>query len=76
MPYVTSIERLGRKEGRQEGLIAGQQKAVCAALEVRFGQVPEGLRELLGAIRDEDRLRALLKSAIQAGSIEDFTRSL
>lgn len=33
MKYVTSIERLGRKEGRQEGL----QEVILALIEEKFG---------------------------------------
>lgn len=78
MPYITSIEELGRREGwqegRQEGLIAAQQKAVLDVVEVRFGKVPEGLREAVESIQDEVRLSALLKAAIRADSVEELTR--
>jgi hypothetical protein len=84
MPYITSIERLGREEGlqqglqqgRQEGFLAARQKAVLDALEIRFDQVSDPIRERIEAIQDEARLRSLHKSAIQAGSIEEFTRML
>jgi hypothetical protein len=96
MPYITSIERLGREEGlrqgleqglqqglqrglqqgRQEGSVAARQKAVLDALEIRFGQVPDGIRERIEAIEDQARLRALLECAIQAGSIEEFIRTI
>jgi hypothetical protein len=88
MPYITSIERLGREEGlqqgleqgrqegRQEGFLAARQKAVLDALEIRFGQVSDPIREQIEAIQDEARLRSLLKSAIQTGSIEEFMRNL
>jgi hypothetical protein len=29
MPYVTSIERLARKEGRQEGCLEGRVRNCC-----------------------------------------------
>jgi hypothetical protein len=85
MPYITSIEEMGRQkgreqgleqgrlEGRQEGMIAAQQNAVLDVVEVRFGKIPDSLREAVGMIRDEARLRVLHKSAIQAGSLEEFT---
>ncbi len=80
MPYITSIERLGRQEGRQEGrrkgMIAAKQDAVLEVLEVRFGQVPKALRKTVGSIRGETRLSALHKSAIQVGSLGDFIRLL
>jgi hypothetical protein len=88
MPYITSIERLGREEGRKEGrqeglqqgwragLIAARQRAVLDALEIRFGPVPEGLRHRIETIQDEARLRALYQTAIQAASAESFAQSL
>jgi hypothetical protein len=77
MPYITSIEELGRK-GRQEGwpIIRTPNDAVVDALEIRFGQVPDACRQAILAIRDEDRLRTLLQAAIQSGSIDDFVRVL
>jgi hypothetical protein len=75
MPYITSIERMGREEGLQEGAIITRQQAVLDALGIRFGQVSDEIRKRIEALRDETRLRALLKSAIQAGSIEEFTRT-
>jgi FMN phosphatase YigB (HAD superfamily) len=80
MPYITSIEEMGRQEGRQEGLregaITARQKAVLDALEVRFVEVSNAIRERIEAIREEARLRALLQAAIQAGSLEAFAREL
>lgn len=61
---------------RQEGIITAQQKAVLEALEIRFDQVPQGLRETIEAIQDELCLRNLLRAAIQAASIEVFTHAL
>jgi hypothetical protein len=80
MPYITSIEAMGRQEGRQEGLregvISARQKAVIDALEVRFGHVPEAIWKRLELIQEEARLRALLKAAIKTDSIEGFARNL
>jgi len=72
MPYITSIERLGR----QEGVILARQKAVLDALEIRFGHLSEPLHQAIEAIHDEARLRVLLQTAIQTVSVEDFVRSL
>jgi hypothetical protein len=92
MPYITSIERLGRQEGLQQGLQQGRQqgrhegwregavatgqRAVLDALEIRFTPVPEGLRQTIETIQDETRLRALLQAAIRAGSLDEFARAL
>ncbi len=67
----------GRQEGRQEGRLLTLQESVIEALEIRVGRkVPEGLREAVATIRDETRLHALLKAAIQASSFDDFSESL
>jgi hypothetical protein len=76
MPYITSIERLGRQEGWREGAIITRQHAVLDALEIRFGEVADAIRQRIEAVREEPRLRALHKSAIQAGSVEEFTQTL
>jgi hypothetical protein len=91
MPYITSIERMGREEGRQQGLqqglaqgrqegrqegfVAARQKAVLDALEIRFGEAAGAIRPRIEAVQDQAQLRALLKSAIQSGSIEEFART-
>jgi hypothetical protein len=84
MPYITSIERLGRQEGLQqgrqegwrEGLIAARQRAVLDALEIRFEQVPEGLRQTIETIQDDARLRTLYRVAIRAVTLDEFTRAI
>jgi hypothetical protein len=80
MPHITTIERLGQKKGREEGwragVIAARQRAVLDALEIRFGPVPEELRQSIETIQDEARLRALHQAAIQAASAESFAQTL
>ncbi len=80
MPYVTSIERCGLekglKKGRQEGRIETMQQDVLEALEIRFEQVPEGLREAVRAIVDASKLRDLFRAAIRSTDIEGFSKAL
>jgi len=54
MPFVTSIERVGRREGLREG--------IEALLCFRFGD--EGLRLMpeIREIHEEEKLRAILKA--------------
>jgi hypothetical protein len=59
MPYVTSIEKIGRKIGRREGLKVGRQagrqegrqegrsEMLALLIESRFGVVPQQLRQRL-----------------------------
>ena len=65
-----------RQEGLQKGQIIAQQHAVIEALEIRFQRIPDGLREEIGHIAEPMRLQALLRAAIQAASLEEFSRTL
>ncbi|MCF7669953.1 MAG: transposase, partial [Verrucomicrobia bacterium] len=88
MPYVTSIERLGRKEGRKSGIQEGRksgiqeglQKALHAAivevLEARFGSVPGKLKAKVNAIADEQELHRLHRKAVLVPSIQEFEREI
>ena len=64
MPYVTSMERLAKAEALQEALLD--------ALEARFGEVSYQLREAVGHVHDETRLRQLLRSAVVVEKLDDF----
>ncbi len=61
---------------RQEGRLDSLQENVIAALEIRFGGIPKGMREAITGVTDESSLRLLLRAAIQASSVEDFSLSL
>ena len=65
-----------RQEGRQQGRPVALQEDVVEVLSVRFGHVPEGLKEVIGEIAEEPRLRALHKAALRAAALEAFTESL
>jgi flagellar biosynthesis/type III secretory pathway protein FliH len=65
MPYVTSIERLGReeghKEGHEEGYKAGRQEGEALVLmrliELKFGPPSEAVRAQINAADAETLLR-------------------
>ena len=61
---------------RQEGTLAASRQSVLEALDLRFGPIPDGLRDSLNAISDPEKLRALLRAAIVSDSLECFTASL
>ena len=61
---------------REEGLEKGLQESILEALEIRFGQIPDGLGEIVMGIHDPSRLRTLLKAAIQAATLETFSAAL
>ena len=74
----------GHQEGRQEGLQTGLRKGlrqgrqddILEALELRFGQVPVGLAEEVRLVDDNDKLRSLLRAAIQCANLEAFASEL
>jgi hypothetical protein len=76
MPYITSIERLGRQEGLKEGLREGQKlgarEDVVEILRMRFAAVPPAIVEALGRIDDLGTLRSLLRRAITVERPEDL----
>ena len=66
----------GHQEGHQEGLIFSKQQAILEALEIRFQQVPEGLREEIEAITDSEKLTHLHRAAITSAVLESFAAEL
>jgi flagellar biosynthesis/type III secretory pathway protein FliH len=81
MPYVTTIERLGReeglKQGREEGLKQGLQlgrqealrEDILEIVKARFGEVPYELRETIQRLESEAELKKLLRQAAVVPSI-------
>jgi flagellar biosynthesis/type III secretory pathway protein FliH len=84
MRYVTSIERLAKQEGIEEGLQEGRQlgviqtsqDSVIEVLETRFGEVPTSIIDAVNNINDLSQLKTLLKGAIAIPSISEFEQLL
>ncbi|MHB8972315.1 MAG: hypothetical protein ACYC3X_15595 [Pirellulaceae bacterium] len=72
MPYVTSVERLARQEGQQEGRKEGAVDLLRQTLEVRFGEVPALLLEKIQQCQDVDVLRAIHKQVLTVGSLDEL----
>ena len=70
MPFMTTPERIGREEGRTEGLIKG----IEVALELKFGEAGLLLMPEIRVIADEAKLEAVLLAIRTAGSPEDLRR--
>ena len=66
MPYVLSIERIGRQAGLREG--------IESLLRVRFGEVGLQIMPEIHTIYDENQLRAILKALETAASPEEVRR--
>jgi predicted transposase YdaD len=65
-----------RQEGREDGRIEERRQSVLEALDLRFGPIPDGLRDSLNAIADPEKLRTLLRAAIVSDSLDSFAASL
>jgi len=68
MTLAEQIRQEGRHEGRQEGVIE--------ALEIRFGELPEGLKTAISGVQDIEHLKNLHREAIRCADVECFTRAL
>jgi hypothetical protein len=72
MPYVTSVERLARQEGLDEGILQKGREDVIDVLTIRFSDVPPALIEEINQIEDSSRLTTLHRQAVTIGSITEF----
>ncbi len=71
MPYVTSIERLAREEGRQEGVAEGFQAAILELLELKFKKVAAKHARKVRSVREVERLQAVLRAVNEANTLEE-----
>ncbi len=80
MPYVSSIERIAKAEGKKEGLEEGEarglREAIALGLKLRFG--PEGLKLLprIRGVEEAKALRAILTAVHKAKSLDTFREKL
>lgn len=72
MRYVTSIERLAKEEGIEQGMLQNLQENVIKILQTRFGVAPERVVEVINGIEDQSLLRTLFTNAITVSSTEEF----
>ncbi len=68
MPYVTSIERRARAEGKQEGLLSG----IELGLELKFGAAGLQCMPEVRKLTDVPKLEAILQAIKSATSIDEL----
>ncbi|MGE0086831.1 MAG: hypothetical protein AB7S75_20695 [Desulfococcaceae bacterium] len=80
MPYVTSWERIGRKEGKKEGKAEGKVEAsremLIDAVRGRFGRVPRDVSRTVRQIGEFTVLKSLLVQAVKCHDLESFREML
>jgi hypothetical protein len=90
MPYITSVERIGREEGREEGLQAGREEGLQVgreegmregllagielALRIKFGSAGQELVPEIRQIIDLTTIRAIHDRIEAAQTIDDVRR--
>ncbi|MCX6860387.1 MAG: hypothetical protein NTX70_09200 [Verrucomicrobia bacterium] len=72
MPYVDTLTRMSLQEGRQEGSLTQARESVIEALEIRFGEVSNDLRERITALDNLRALKAQHRRAITVPSLDQF----
>jgi hypothetical protein len=73
MRYVTSIERLAKQEGREEGRVETARESIIEVLEVRFREIPNTIVAKINGINDISMLRTVLRQAIAIPSLDAFS---
>ncbi|MEM6754262.1 MAG: hypothetical protein AAF630_14960 [Cyanobacteria bacterium P01_C01_bin.38] len=76
MRYVTSIERLAKEEGKEEGVIETLRESIVDSLATRFEEVSTRVVEAVNRIDDVTVLKSLLRRAILVNSIAEFEDEL
>jgi hypothetical protein len=57
MPYITSIERIGRQEGRQQGRQEGEAAILLRLITLKFGSPSEAVRQQVQSADSETLLQ-------------------
>ncbi len=70
MRYVTSIERLGREEGREKGFLQGEAAVLKRQLKRRFERLPEWVEQRLDQA-NRGELESWADRVIEAQALED-----
>jgi len=76
MPYVTSIERLAKEEGYEEGALQEAREMVLEALATRFKSVPEDISSAIQAMESRTTLKNVHRQAISCRTLAAFRKTL
>jgi len=76
MSVAEKLKAEGRQEGELRGRLISLRENVMEVLELRFGEIPTGLRESIEEQADEAKLRQLHRLAIQSDNLDVFAEGL
>jgi flagellar biosynthesis/type III secretory pathway protein FliH len=66
----------GVRQGIEQGVEQARRQDILRTLRRRFGDVPDPVGDQITRISDPDWLAALLDAAVDAQTLDDFTRAL
>ena len=66
----------GIAEGKEQGILENTRDSIVQVLRIRFGVVPDSVRQNLNEKYDKVVLQSLFESAMAASSIDDFVKEL
>ena len=72
MPYITSVERIGRQEGWQEGLREGLLAGIALGLELKFGVAGSQLLSEIERLEDVTTLRRVHEGLKTVTTLEEL----
>jgi Domain of unknown function (DUF4351) len=75
MPYITSVERIGRRIGREEGREEERRSLVTLLLNEKFGDLPESTQTQITALSLK-KLEALAIALLKFQSIDELNQWL
>ena len=72
MPYVTSVERIAKKEGRTEAAIETRQQTLIRLLSRRFHDLPPEVTQTINATTATEQLDDWLDQVMTATSLKEM----
>ncbi|MEE4358870.1 MAG: hypothetical protein V2I97_20545 [Desulfococcaceae bacterium] len=76
MPYITSWERIGKKEGKKEGMLEERKRIIIEMVRERFGKTPRDISNTIRQINDTDLLKSLLMQSVRCPDLNSFRENL
>ncbi len=72
MPYITSVQRIGRQEGIEEGIAEGLLEGIELGLELKFGSSGLTLLAEISQIEGVEQLRAIKTGLKTVNTLEEL----
>ena len=76
MTYITSFERYGIKKGMEQGRLSNARENVLDVLHIRFGDVPQLMKDMIEEMSAVDVCKELHAAAVRSESMEEFTTQM